>query len=222
MSPRLRPALILAAAALLALAGWAAKTGSELAPLNLRGALTSLPRSLGPWLAFGQEPRLDQRTLDLLKPQDYLVRTYLDNQGRTCALFVAFFGTQQEGQMIHSPRQCLPGSGWRIISRREVEVQGPVERWRVNHLVLGLNLDRLSVLYWYQGRGRVEPNEYRDRLRLIGDAIQHQRNDGALVRLTAELKPTGPDLTPELLAMAAELIPALDRLLPAPPGGLKP
>lgn len=222
MSPRLRPALILAAAVLLALAGWAAKTGSELKPLALRGALSSLPRDLGPWRAFGAEPRLDARTLDLLKPQDYLVRNSLDDKGRTCALFVAFFGAQQEGQMIHSPRQCLPGSGWRIFSRREVTIPGPDGGWRVNHLVLGLNLDRLSVLYWYQGRGRVEPNEYRDRLRLIGDAIVDQRNDGALVRLTAEMRPTGPDPTPELVEMASALIPALERLLPAPPGGHRP
>ncbi|MBA4358872.1 MAG: EpsI family protein, partial [Desulfovibrio sp.] len=156
----------------------------------------------------------DSRTLDLLKPQDYLVRNYLDGRGRNCAVFVAFFGLQQEGQMIHSPRNCLPGGGWQIKSRELVQVQGQGGPWLVNHLIIGQEMDRLSVLYWYQGRGRVEPNEYLDRLRLITDGIWRQRSDGALVRITAVQNPQDADVVAAQLRMAGDLIPALGRLLP--------
>lgn len=218
MNRRRRSLWLLAAAALMACAALAMQMGRDVAALPLRASLAELPRALGPWQALGADHGLDQRTLQLLQPEAHLLRNYLDAQGQVCALFVAYFGAQREGQMIHSPRQCLPGSGWQIKSRREVEVPGPRGAWRVNHLVLALNLDRLSVLYWYQGRGRVEPNEYLDRLRLISDAFLRGRSDGALVRLTAEIRPSGPDLAPGQVEMAAALIPALERILPAPAG----
>lgn len=218
MSRGRRSAWLLAAAALLACAALAAQTGRDVTALPLRASLADVPRELGPWRAMGPDHGLDQRTLQLLQPQNHLLRNYIDATGRVCALFVAYFGAQREGQMIHSPRQCLPGSGWQIKSRREVEVPGPGGAWRVNHLVLALNLDRLSVLYWYQGRGRVEPNEYLDRLRLVSDAFLRGRSDGALVRLTAEIKPSGPEMAPGQTEMAAALIQALEHILPESAG----
>jgi EpsI family protein len=219
MNLRRRSAWLLAAAALMACTALAAQTARDVAALPLRAPLTALPRELGPWLAMGPDHGLDQRTLQLLQPQEHLLRNYLDAQGQVCALFVAYFGAQREGQMIHSPRQCLPGSGWQIKSRQEVVVPGPGGGRRVNHLVLALNLDRLSVLYWYQGRGRVEPNEYLDRLRLVSDSFLHGRSDGALVRLTAEIRPSGPEIAPGQVEMAAALIPALEHILPDSSGG---
>lgn len=219
MNHRRRSVWLFAAAALLACAALAAQTGRDVLALPLRAQLAAVPRELGPWRAMGPDHGLDQRTLQLLQPQEHLLRNYLDERGQVCALFVAYFGAQREGQMIHSPRQCLPGSGWQIKSRREVAVPGPGGGWKVNHLVLALNLDRLSVLYWYQGRGRVEPSEYLDRLRLVGDAFLRGRSDGALVRLTAEIKDSGPEVAPGQLEMAAALIPALDNILPDSAGG---
>jgi EpsI family protein len=202
------------AVVMLALAAGLIHLSKEVRPRQLLEPLTSLPLALAEWRAKGADQELDTRTLDLLKPQDYLLRYYLDGKGRTCAVFVAFFGLQQEGQMIHSPRNCLPGGGWQIKSRELVEVQGQGGPFLVNHLVIGLDLDRLSVLYWYQGRGRVEANEYLDRLRLISDGIGRQRSDGALVRLAANLAPQDTEILPAQLRMAGDLIPALRGLLP--------
>jgi EpsI family protein len=219
MSTRRRSAWLVAAAALLACVALAAQMGRDVVALPLRAPLETVPRELGPWRTLGPDHGLDERTLQLLQPQNHLLRNYLDARGQVCALFVAYFGAQREGQMIHSPRQCLPGSGWQIKSRQEVVVPGPGGGRRVNHLVLALNLDRLSVLYWYQGRGRVEPNEYLDRLRLVSDAFLRGRSDGALVRLTAEIKPDGPEIAPGQVELAEVLIPALDNILPASAGG---
>ena len=42
---------------------------------------------------------------------------------------------------------------------------------------------RLLVLYWYQGRGRIKSNEYLVKWDLLRDSALRQRSDEALVRI---------------------------------------
>lgn len=216
MPAKARTPYLLAVAGLFLLAALAGYLGSEVQPQELRAPLDHLPRVIDGWQAMAPDHRLDGRTLDLLKPQSYLLRNY-QKDGREIALFVAYFGLQQEGQIIHSPRNCLPGAGWEIVSRRQVlvpDAAGP--GWLVNHLILQSELDRLSVLYWYQGRGRVEFDEYRERLRLITDAIGLRRNDGALLRITAVFpRQAGQEVLDQEIKLAGTLIPAMEKLLPS-------
>ncbi len=56
---------------------------------------------------------LDKETLDILNADDILSRVYKNTQTGTIAtLFVAYFQTQRTGKTPHSPKNCLPGSGW--------------------------------------------------------------------------------------------------------------
>lgn len=215
MTNRARPILIWLAVLLMALCLLLIQRGQKVRPQKLNQPLASLDLALGQWRALGPDQKLDQATLALLKPQDYLLRNYMDPSRRRCALFVAYFGLQEEGRMIHSPRNCLPGSGWQITSRKQVRVPGPGGGYLVNHLILGKQLSKLSVLYWYQGRGKVQYNEYLERLSLVMDGIFLNRSDGALVRLTSAMDPKGGPVLPRQIQLASALIPALERLLPA-------
>ncbi len=229
MKSKRRAAYLFVSLGLLLTAALIGYLGSEVQPQHLRAPLDHLPRVIEGWQAMAPDHRLDERTLELLKPQNYILRNYRKG-GRDIALFVAYFGLQQEGQIIHSPRNCLPGGGWEIVSRRKLTVPGAGGTgWRVNHLILQSELDRLSVLYWYQGRGRIESNEYWERLSLVTDAIRMRRNDGALLRLTAVVPRHGNHaVLDEELKLAAVLIPAMERLLPPtsaadnPPAAARP
>ena len=212
-SPRATRGLFIAAG-LLILAILIMAAGREVKPQKLTKPLDQLPLALGTWRALGPDQPLDQSTLEVLRPSDYLLRTYINPQGGACTMFLAFFALQQEGQIIHSPRHCLPGNGWQITQRTKVEVPGPGGPWWVNHLILGRNLEKLSVLYWYQGRGRVQPDEYRDRARMVLDGILHKRNDGSLVRLTMETPQGMAQALAQQKELAARLIPALQDILP--------
>ncbi len=213
MKPARASWYLMAAALMLALALLAMGLGRQVPPRHLVQPLAKLSLALGKWRAVGDDKTMDRRTLEVLKPQDYLLRNYLSPAGDLAAVFIAYFGRQEQGRMIHSPRHCLPGAGWRILRRRKVKVPGPGGGWQVNHLVIGQGLDQLSVLYWYQGRGRVESDELRDRLCLMLDGLLRKRTDGALVRITTRMDPAGRILDKEI-DLASHLIPALERLMP--------
>lgn len=216
MNKRRQGALWLAAGLMLltaALAGLAVQAR----PTPTRAPLAALPQRLGPWTATAGDQRLDQAALALLNPSQHLLRSYARGQDDFCAVFVAFFDSQREGRMIHSPLHCLPGEGWVVSRRGRVRVDGPGGPWTVNHLILTRGLDELSVLYWYQGRGRVEASEYADRARLIWDGLRHGRSDGALARVISLNQPAPAAALARQKAFAARLIPALAAILPAGP-----
>jgi len=73
-------------------------------------ALSQFPASLGSW-TLAQEGVIDADTQAVLKADDLLNRFYSGN-GTGANLFVAAFRSQRNGKAPHSPKNCLPGSGW--------------------------------------------------------------------------------------------------------------
>ena len=216
MKPQLRAIFLTLAAVLLIVCYLGILEGKKVVPQKLRSPLDTLDAQLGGWQAAGKDQTLDKPTLELLKPQSYLLRNYRLQGVGINSLFVAYFGFQTEGQMIHSPKACLPGGGWIIEDRKQIEVPGEGGPWLVNHIIMSKELSKVSALYWYQGRGSIRYSEYWERLSLLFDGVLKKRNDGALVRLTAAMTP-GRDVLGEQIEFAAKLIPALDRIFP-PPG----
>ncbi len=213
----LRRAVYLAAAAVLLIVCYLGiLKGKEVAPQKLRMPLSSLESKIGAMQAVGKDRPLDEHTIEILKPQAYLLRNYRAPEGTIHSLFVAYFGFQQEGQMVHSPRACLPGGGWIIEKRSQVEVPLNGATCLVNHIVMSKDLSKVSTLYWYQGRGDIQYSEYWERLSLLLDGIIKNRNDGALVRLITPMSP-GMDVLKGQIKFAAALIPSLDKIFP-PPG----
>ncbi len=183
--------------------------------LALEASLAEMPARLGPYEAAGNEP-LSEAELRVLAPDDYLLREYRASSGARLDLFVAYFGSQESGSTIHSPRNCLPGSGWEAVSHRRARMPmayGPAEVNR--YLVEHDSGARALVFYWYQGRGRVAANEYAVKWHLVRDALLKRRTDEALVRVVL---PLGAGDPPDEAA-AAEAVRAasegLAGLLPA-------
>ncbi len=85
-----------------------------------------------------------------------------------------------------------------------------------NAVLLQNGKDRALVFYWYQGRGRVEANEYRVKWELLRDSAISGRSEEALVRIVVRLRPDVDESQAAQLAtrVAGELIPAVYRVLP--------
>jgi EpsI family protein len=85
---------------------------------------------------------------------------------------------------------------------------------RVNRYLLQKGAAQALVLYWYQGRGRVEHNEYVLKWDLLRDAALRQRSDEALVRVVVPLAGNEAAALDLARQAAQALIPAVDAALP--------
>ena len=153
--------------------------------------LEGMPTRLGSWQLI-QTGVIEQEVLDVLKADDILNRVYCTSAVPDCArtgqgaasLFVAAFRTQRTGKAPHSPKNCLPGSGWVPLSSGEIAIDvGGAAPISVNRYLIAYGSQRQLVLYWYQSRDRVVANEYKAKFWVMADAIRLNRTDTALVRV---------------------------------------
>lgn len=152
--------------------------------------LASLPETIAG--LKGADVPLDPEQLEVLGKGDFLSRVYSGGPDRApVGLFIAYFASQRTGATMHSPRNCLPGSGWSFESSRYTTVKDAAGApHRVGEYVIANGDSRQFVIYWYQAHGRSVANEYVAKGYLVADAIRMNRTDGALVRV---ITPAYPD-----------------------------
>jgi EpsI family protein len=180
--------------------------------LPLATPLASFPVKVDEWRGTDAAD-LDPEITGVLGADDYLNRLYQsDTAGEVVGLYIAYYGSQQQGDAIHSPLHCLPGNGWTPLlhSRRHLDVGSA--QIPVNHYLVEKSGTRELVIYWFQGRGRVVASEYANKAYLLADAFRLLRSDEALVRIVA---PTGSGLAEEISArFARSIFPLVTRWLP--------
>jgi len=146
-------------------------------------ALADFPRAIGGWQLW-KEGVVEPEIQEVLKADDLLNRLYLNPQTGVANLFIAAFRSQRNGKAPHSPKNCLPGSGWTQVNAAEIPIDvGAAKPIVVNRYEVQRGEDRSLVLYWYQSRDRVVANEFAAKYWVIADAIRLNRTDTALVRV---------------------------------------
>jgi len=179
-------------------------------------SLTDFPMELSSW--SGTALSLSPDELAVLGPGEFLVRDYQRSDSEPPVnLYVAYFPSQRTGDTIHSPKNCLPGSGWVPDASTHMSItNADGSSILVNRYIVSKGLSRALVLYWYQAHGRVTPSEYWAKIFLVTDAIRMNRTDGALVRLVTDI-PTGTTddaAQSRTLAFAHQVLPLLDSYIP--------
>jgi EpsI family protein len=154
--------------------------------------LARVPSQISHWSAFGEQT-LEPEVAAYLRPDDYISRSYQEAPGsRSIDLFVAYFKSLQNSQGPHSPRNCLPGSGWLPQFLKVVNLPIPAESAGipVNEYLLEKNGEQILVVYWYQNDRRVWAEEFEEKLYLLRDLVRYRRSDVSLVRIVV---PVGRD-----------------------------
>jgi EpsI family protein len=133
-----------------------------------------------------EDVELSQADLEVLQADDILSRIYQDQStGRFTTLFVAFFNTQRTGKAPHSPKNCLPGSGWAAVRNEivDIPVPGQPKPIEANRYIVTRGDNQSVVLYWYQSHNRTVASEYWAKYYTVADSIRYNRSDTALVRI---------------------------------------
>jgi len=168
----------------------------------------------------GRDVAIPDQELEVSGVSDYVFR-YFEQPGEAAdsvwvSLYVGYYERQLRGRTIHSPKNCLPGAGWAPVQSAVISVDTPAGAVDVNRYLLQ-NENRLAlVLYWYQGRGRVEANEYAVKWDLLRDAVLRQRTEEALVRIVVPIHNGDRERATDTARRAAsDVIPALWHALPS-------
>ncbi len=210
------PAGVLAVGALLATFGVKAQR-----TLPLRAPLaTTVPASVEGFR--GRDLTLAAEEVRVAGVSDYLARIYEhpDSASRPAGapdfftLYIGFYDQQTQGKTIHSPKNCLPGSGWEPLTSSVATVMTDDGPRTVNRYLIQKGQERALVLYWYQGRGRIASNEYVVKWDLLRDAALRRRSDEALVRLVVPVVTTEQEALRLATDAAQTLVPAIDTALP--------
>ncbi len=183
--PRMLPSPYWVAMTLLLAAIWVSpflKQREESIPP--RTEFHDFPMRLGQW--SGSRQVLDQITIDALKFEDYLLADYLkDGDSTPVNVYSAFYASQRKGESIHSPRSCLPGGGWQIITLERIWINTADEApFLVNRALIRKGDSRQLVYYWFRQGGRNIADEYQAKWYVFWNGLTRNRTDGALIRLS--------------------------------------
>lgn len=173
---------------------------------TLSADFSVIPFVFGNWIGRDAPP-LDPEVARVLAADQYIHRYYgprAANHGQRIEMDVAYYAQPQAGAAMHSPLNCLPGNGWQVIESKMVPVAVHGVPVDIRRLVVARGGDRVAMTYWFQNRGAIVGNEYRQRLQLLTNGLRGRPTDAALVRVMALDTPEGRDslarFTRELLA----------------------
>lgn len=177
-----------------------------------RKAFSGVPQEFAGW--FTDVRPIDPSVAEVLGADDSIVVNMRSPEGDDYNLYFAYLNAQRDGRSWHSPRQCIPGGGWKIVRQGVVNTKsGDGRRFSYNRLIIENGDYRQLVYYWYDQRGRKVANEFVMKFWLIIDAVSRKRSDGAMIRL---LTPINDGMTVEDAdAKLKGLIGRVETFLPA-------
>jgi EpsI family protein len=200
--------------AMLLASSWIVRAVGHGAPVALSQPFSRFPEHLGAWQ--GEDRRFTTRIEAKLGVTDYLSKVYRADAQQAAHLYVGFYASQKHGEMVHSPKNCLPGNGWYIAQRDTTTIDiAPYRPFEVNSFIVENGMERQLVLYWYQQAGeRIITNEYLGRAWLVLDALTKDRSDAALIRVSVPIEADATSAAKTARAFLTVAYPALMQFLP--------
>ncbi len=144
--------------------------------------LSTLPNQVGPWYG-GNDTIFDAPTLNVLRPTDYIMRTYTNSQGVPVSLYVGYHDGSPTAGPIHSPKNCLPGGGWEFKSIEDVKMTAMDSDINIVRAVLTKNGQDITYYYWYQVRGEVITTDLDMKFAEFMGVLTENRKDAAFIRI---------------------------------------
>jgi len=179
---------------------------------GLQRPLGEFPSAIG--FSRSEERPFERQVLRAIGADEYLNRVYLGS-APPIELYIGYYKDQRSGDKIHSPKNCLPGSGWEPVhsSRVQIGSEGGVPVL-VNGYLVAQGMRRDMVLYWYQSHGRIIASEYWAKFLLIADGLKNRPTDGAMIRIWTTAADGEETAQARAIEFAHRVYPQVDEFLP--------
>lgn len=126
--------------------------------------------------------------LNVLKATDYLSSQYKDGAGKTVNLYIGYHSGGKDSGGIHSPKHCLPGSGWYEASNRRGTLKTPAGDINLVRAVYQKGDSKELFIYWFQVRDRSISDEYSLKLAEILNSALFRRRDASFIRVSVPVE----------------------------------
>jgi EpsI family protein len=122
--------------------------------------------------------------LNVLKASDYISRQYTDEAGNKVTFYLGYHSGSRDAGGIHSPKHCLPGSGWFEVSSQRGLLDLDGKRLQVVRSIYQKGENKELFLYWFQVKGKSLSDEYSLKLAEITNSLLYRRRDSAFIRIS--------------------------------------
>ncbi|MEW6003371.1 MAG: exosortase C-terminal domain/associated protein EpsI, partial [Nitrospirota bacterium] len=122
--------------------------------------------------------------LKVLKTSECIDRQYINSEGNKVHFYIGYHGGGKDSGEIHSPKHCLPGSGWFKVMEKEVLINVSGKQINLVKAIYQKGTAKELFLYWYQIKGKTLSDEYSLKIAEIVNSIFYRRKDSALIRIS--------------------------------------
>lgn len=126
--------------------------------------------------------------LNVLKATDYLFSQYKSAEGKTVNLYIGYHSGGKGSGGIHSPKHCLPGSGWYETSTHRGVLDTTGGTINLVRAVYQKGDSKELFLYWFQVRDRSISDEYSLKISEIVNSALYRRRDASFIRVSVPIE----------------------------------
>jgi EpsI family protein len=180
----------------------------------MKKSFDRFPGAVSQWRMTG-ESQLSSEVQTVLKASDILMRQYTNEQGEKVDIYIGYHDGGKGTGEIHSPKHCLPGSGWLELSSSRTQIPAAGEKLNLVRAIYQKGDSRQLFLYWFQVRGKSISEEYSLKVAEIANSALYRRRDASFIRISV------PFQTDEQKALAigerfvSDFLPAIQDFLPS-------
>ncbi len=187
------------------------RSDGELVPIDR--SLEDFPKQIAGWR--GEPYRFSQAVYDKLGVDNSISINYKNDNGDEISMYIGYYESQKQGEIIHSPKNCMLGSGWQPIGISEIKISLDSGKIPVMKMIVEKRSRKQVVLYWYQSGNRAIANEYFQRIYFIHDSIRYNRTNAAFIRFISPVSGDDYEGSIQLLSNFIKKIrPLLNEYLP--------
>lgn len=181
--------------------------------IALAKPFAEFPIAHASWRMAGQS-NLSDNVIKVLLPTDYLARRYVSSDGIGVDMYLSFFDGGPDSGRIHSPKNCLPGSGWSEMSSEPIVMELGGEKVNLVRAVYAHGETRELIYYWFAMQGKTMTDEFSLKLAEITGSMFHQRRDQSFVRISVQTRSSIEDSQRSIEVFLRDFYPLIRDYLP--------